>query len=1371
MADDSIPAPASSGSPSSRTSGGGMRWEPPTAAELQALMPGYTIEKLLGRGGMGAVYRGVQTNLDRTVAIKILPPGVEQEDPSFAERFKNEARLMAKLAHPGVVGVYDFGSTSAGQLYFVMEYVDGSDVSQLLKEQGRLPPEHALAITAHVLDALGAAHKLGIVHRDIKPANILINMAGAVKVADFGLAKIDDPGGHGLTRTGFSMGTPDFVSPEALMLGSQVDGRADLYAVGVMLYQMLTGNIPRGAFKPASVLRSTLDPRYDPIITKAMQHDREERYQNSAEMRQALDVILTTPYVAPEATSPVAAVPAPQGEAPRTRQPQQRMPQPARHYPPPPPKKKSGAGMMIGVLGVIAVIAAGAFFFLKKPQPVPAGQGSGSVVTTPSQGGSASPSPSPPVSSSSPLATATKDAPFINTLGMKFVPVPITGGPTVGKRVIFSVWETRMQDFGVFVKETKREWTSAGIPRGPTHPAVNVSWEDAQAFCVWLTERERKAGKLAANERYRLPSDHEWSCAVGIGEREDAARLPSEKYGKLADVFPWGSVWPPPVGAGNFSGEETIGKEINKATQISLTGYRDAFIATAPVGSFPPSRFGIFDLGGNVWEWCEDWFDASQKDRVLRGGSWGNFERDRLLSSNRGHRTTVSRADKQGFRCVLSAGAASASADSTVSNTPAPMTVVPSPAAPAPSLVAATTPTMPSIAPAAPATPPPAIPTPPSTDPRLVQLEAGFQARYESDAQKPFLAAVATLNQSYVANGIARARAAAQSKGSLPEVTALDAEKAAIEKGAGVPAEDAADTSESLKSLRATYRTALAKLEADRAKKAAPLYDIYVKALDAYVIELTKANKIEDATKVKTLREEIATRRVAPVASIAGGSAPASSKDGITNTLGMKFVPVKGTDVLFCIHETRRQDYAAYAAEEPDVDGSWKNQQKNGVPCGDKDNHPVVGVNWEDAHAFCAWLSKKEGKTYRLPTDEEWSLAVGLGRAEKPQSTEFPWGGDFPPKTKDQAGNYSDSSWHESFPALQGIEDYTDGFPTTAPVMRFKPNKLGLYDLGGNVWEWVEDGNAAPTDPVARGSSFANFERGTLLSSYRARLPRSSRIDDYGFRCVLVLSSPAPATAMPPSVQPINPAAALVLKNGFTNTLGMKFLPVKGTDVLFCIHETRRQDYAAYAAGVSGVDGSWQNKMQEEVPAGHEDSHPVVGVSWDDAQAFCVWLGQKEGKTYRLPTDREWSIAVGLGRDEKWTADTTPDTVEKNPNKFPWGTDYPPRTSMRVGNLGDTEWKAKFPEKKFLEDYTDGYATTAPVMSFEPNSFGLYDMGGSVWEWVEDWHSAERIHRTLRGSSYFFFSRGRESMLSSYRDKRLPEDRSAINGFRVVLVP
>lgn len=300
-----------------RTTGGHVRWQPPTTEHLQALLPQYEIIGLLGHGGMGAVYRARQINLDRPVAIKILPPEAvadEGDDANFVERFKNEARTMARLNHPAIVHVYDYGETTEGQLYFVMEFVDGTDVSQMVTASGKLPPDHALAISAHVCDALQYAHSNGVVHRDIKPANVLINREGQVKVADFGLAKIDTPdGSSGLTKTNMTMGTPDYVAPEALVLGMVADHRADLYAVGVMLYNMLTGDIPRGMFQmPSKKVGS--DVRFDAIIEKAMQTDREDRYQNAREIREDLDHIVSTSLVvqgqASSAAIPKQALPA-----------------------------------------------------------------------------------------------------------------------------------------------------------------------------------------------------------------------------------------------------------------------------------------------------------------------------------------------------------------------------------------------------------------------------------------------------------------------------------------------------------------------------------------------------------------------------------------------------------------------------------------------------------------------------------------------------------------------------------------------------------------------------------------------------------------------------------------------------------------------------------------------------------------------------------------------------------------------------------------------------------------------------------------------------------------------------------------------------
>ncbi|HCN31272.1 MAG TPA: hypothetical protein DIT64_21700, partial [Verrucomicrobiales bacterium] len=271
-------------------------WQAPGVEQMRAMLPQYEVLEMIGRGGMGAVYKGRQKSLNRLVAIKILPPGAADDEFKFTERFQNEARTMAAMNHPAIVGVYDFGETADGLLYFIMEFVDGTDVQRMIQTSGRLSGEQALRITADVCDALAYAHKRGVIHRDIKPANILIDTEGRVKVADFGLAKMQDASRtSALTRSNVAMGTPDYVAPEVLSPGMTADHRADLYAVGVMLYQMLTGEVPRGMFKLPSERTPGADPRFDEVICKAMEQDREERYQTASDVRQALESIRTTP--------------------------------------------------------------------------------------------------------------------------------------------------------------------------------------------------------------------------------------------------------------------------------------------------------------------------------------------------------------------------------------------------------------------------------------------------------------------------------------------------------------------------------------------------------------------------------------------------------------------------------------------------------------------------------------------------------------------------------------------------------------------------------------------------------------------------------------------------------------------------------------------------------------------------------------------------------------------------------------------------------------------------------------------------------------------------------------------------------------------
>lgn len=275
-----------------RAKSGGVRWVPLPLEEVQRELPQYTILGLLGRGGMGAVYQARQDNLDRLVAIKILPPGIDRDDLQFAERFKQEAKALAKFKHSGIVSVHDAGETPGGLLCIVMECIEGTDVGQLLARDGRIAPDEAIRITAKVCEALAYAHERGVVHRDIKPSNVMIEADGTVKVADFGLAKLTSQNGGGFTRSDVALGSPDFAAPECFLAGTQSDGRADIYSVGVMLYQMLTGVLPRGRFEPPSGVVRQLDKRLDVIVDRALQPDREKRYASVLELKVDVDRLI-----------------------------------------------------------------------------------------------------------------------------------------------------------------------------------------------------------------------------------------------------------------------------------------------------------------------------------------------------------------------------------------------------------------------------------------------------------------------------------------------------------------------------------------------------------------------------------------------------------------------------------------------------------------------------------------------------------------------------------------------------------------------------------------------------------------------------------------------------------------------------------------------------------------------------------------------------------------------------------------------------------------------------------------------------------------------------------------------------------------------
>ncbi len=1226
-------------------------------------MPGYTVEKLLGRGGMGAVYRGVQMNLERPVAIKILPPGVEKEDPSFAERFKSEARLMAKLNHPAVVSVYDFGTTSAGQLYFAMEYVDGSDVSQMIRTQGRLPPEHALAITAHVCDALSAAHELGIVHRDIKPANVLLNMKGQVKVADFGLAKLEEPGQHGLTKTGYAMGTPDFVAPEALTLGTAIDGRADLYAVGVMLYQMLTGNIPRGAFKPAFVLVPGIDPRYDPIISKAMQHDREERHQNAADLRRELDVILTVPLVrnnAPESAAiPLAQVmqvasqrsaaqkPAAKGPQPRSNGGAAAMKSSAAKNPHATASPaKSKAPLFIG-LGAVAAIAIGTIIMLSGKKP--AGQRS-----------SQQPLPNPPVAENRTKPTSSLPPPPPSGSAIQNSAYTWQDGSTTLLKIA-DQWTQRDGKFVALksgtinfpktlhdatIRLTMEHITGVNSPTLILRSEEGQTWQygahlttDGKAQIVLhnnrdsqLNERLTEAPVMELTNgtevtlEFRAQGDtftflvndqvvasarnnrlQKGLVAVWMNEGRKFTRL---EYAELPKSAPIPKAPPPP------------------SAKSDLRSKPFPSPSTTPVSNFPPGQWV------KLFTKAADLTDKMRESGVKFEDGW----------------MTLSQA-------------------------------------------------MPEV----------------SSGTNTLHQNSAVRLRIKWDPDTNLLPRL-HLRHDKIGPGLSRAlRLGLQKSGS-----------ATLEK----------ETADNNKPVKTRVGELIPR----------PLPEPGSEILLEFSVIGTRAFARMNEQIVSAPYDD---QQNGPLLFYAGTAAVRDIEvinlDGLSNAEALNIIGVdeKGNDT-----RASRITQEKQAMEQAKVaDAASTIPELNAL------HEQFVKLTAERVNApFEADLAKLNtgylGGIERKSAEEKAAGhldGVIAFQAEKKlladqQPIPIEDAGDMPPAIKTLRTIYRAAYAKINAARAANLKTLTDPFDLRLKHLESDLTRKNRIDDAKKVREYREAlGKSTPGIQVTRASptrGVASLSQNGLKSE----------------------------TALPP-------AAILAMKDGETNSLGMKFLPVKGTAVMFCIHEVRYQDYAAYAAEANGVYGAWKDQSGDAyTPTTNKEQHAVTRVSWEDARKFCAWLSQKEGKTYRLPTDEEWSLAVGLGHVEKKPKGTTPAMLSgKDKTHFPWGDDFPPEPRDKVGNYSDASRKANAPTgaAKYFEDYDDGFPTTAPVMSFKPNKLGLYDMGGNVWEWCEDWFDASEKDRVLRGSCWR--DCGDTALLSSARYHGPPGYRSDFCGFRCVL--
>ncbi len=578
---------------------------PPALPEVS----GWRLLRLVGAGGMGQVYEAESTAGRTPGAIKILDARWT-DDPVMAARFEGEAEALRRLAHPAIVKLLETNITTDGRLCLIMEWVEGCDLGRLLRAE-KLPHARAMDLFRKVCQATAHAHAAGFLHRDIKPSNILAGKDGTVKLADFGLAReFSAEGGpasarFALTATTDQFGTAYYLAPERMLLGSHSTATTDVYSLGVLFYHLMSGRMPLGNYQPLSTLEP-LPGKIDSVIAQAPAADPEQRTPTATALAQAVESVWQLHCAGTD---------------------QQRF-------------RRRLTAAAAGVLLLAAAAGAGACWQWQRLRP-----------------------PAPPVFANPSLATETR--PWRNSLGMDFVPVP-------GLNVLFSINETRRRDYEPFrqtviqvmstpwmveIAERARQkaqsvvrideagnmsfdgnWENQGFPVTPDHPAGGIGIRDAACYCLWLTDLEKKQGRLQAGQRYRVPTRREWFTACG---------------GMQAGLRP-----------GNLAGPEATVSNWPKS-QPTLP-QRDSFARSAPVGSFPAELFGLRDMSGNLTEWTLDQEESTAiRDNQSKGLLTGPCFIDGTaystsFSFNRNpHR--MARLAYAGFRIVLETGPAPAS--------------------------------------------------------------------------------------------------------------------------------------------------------------------------------------------------------------------------------------------------------------------------------------------------------------------------------------------------------------------------------------------------------------------------------------------------------------------------------------------------------------------------------------------------------------------------------------------------------------------------------------------------------------------------------------------------------------------------------------
>jgi formylglycine-generating enzyme required for sulfatase activity/predicted Ser/Thr protein kinase len=579
---------------------------------------GYRILAELGRGGMGVVYLAEEIALQRKVALKVLAARLSG-NPAFVARFLREARAIAKLDHPSIVRVHAVGEAH-GKHFISMEYVNGSPLSDVIAERGALPPDEAYAITRQIAQALVHAQTAGIIHRDIKPQNIMIDEAGRVRVMDFGLAKLLDSQSN-VTEAGTVLGTPLYMAPEQIR-GGKIDGRADLFSLGILLYEMLTGHPPFNGDTPLEAMYKIahdplppLDaaslaslPELAEIVARLTAKEPERRWTSAAELLEALDQIVGLESDAG-------------------------------------PKQHTllRRAFLLGFAGAatVAVSVAGLFYCTRTTPELDLPPGTAEVVDL-GNGVQLELVWIPPGefvmgSSRLPLDIA---AAYGGERGDYLDEHPhhtvvLSQGFWMGK------YEVTIEQYQQFDPEfTPMAERIQALP-DPRRPVSNVSWRDATAFCGWLS------GKTG--DHYRLPLESEWEYACRAGTT-------TERY--------WGDDDTSMAEYANVFDQSLAGLPMPMRLRGRPVDINDGFASSAPVGSFKPNAWGLYDMIGNVAEYCLDWQGQYRETtvvdpkgprrgdtRTVRGGSWTS-DAGAARSASRVDASPEDRNPYRGFRVV-----------------------------------------------------------------------------------------------------------------------------------------------------------------------------------------------------------------------------------------------------------------------------------------------------------------------------------------------------------------------------------------------------------------------------------------------------------------------------------------------------------------------------------------------------------------------------------------------------------------------------------------------------------------------------------------------------------------------------------------------